>query len=140
MFKLELVEVMLASKDLLQGPIASEALDEGYMGMCGAGQPLQALLGHTTPQRPSLPVYSFQFQRPRLQVGLSTVTNSYTTSRCSIKASVFIIMTPSDCVHGDSAAASMCGSNSFSQSKLFLKDGSLGILFKAIKLKVAILY
>lgn len=131
MFRLDLVKVLLASIRLCSGDPQHQISLMKDRGLCGTGQSLLTLLGHITPPEAGLPMYRFRRRlRPRFQVVLSTDKNSYTSPRGTIKASVFITMTPSNCAQGDSAAASKHGPDAFSRPKLFLKDGRLKCFLK----------
>lgn len=137
MLILELEPVLCACKDQLQGPTASDTA-EGENGDCLRQKRLSPATGsHDTSEACPTHVVS-QPQSLRPTVGHPLGEQLHCLCR-SIKASVFKVntMTPSNRTR---QAISAHISNSFSQPKLFLKDGSVWILFKAIKLKVAILY
>lgn len=76
---------------------------------------------------------------PESETHSGTSVGKRTTLCRSIKASVFKVNTMTPSIRARQAISAHI-SNSFSQPKLFLKDGIVWILFKAIKLKVAILY
>ena len=128
---------MCASKDQLQGPTASDAAEAENGDCLRQKRPSPATGSHDTSEAWPTRVVS-QPQSPRPTVGRPLGEQLHCLYR-STKASVFRVntVTPSDRTR---QAISAHISNSFSQPKLFLKDGSVWILFKAIKLKVAILY
>ena len=129
--------VLHASKVQLQGPTTSDAA-EGENGDClRQKSPSPATGSHNISEAcPTHVVCQPQSLRPSVGHPLGEQLHCLC---CSIRASVFKVntMTPSN--HARQAVSAHI-SNFFSQPKLFLKDGSVWILFKAIKLKVAILY
>lgn len=127
MFILWLEKVLPESKHQLWGPTAAFGVETSLL----------VSPGHMRPHRPTL---HMQLSAPEMETYSRCPLGKHLHCLCcSIKTSVFKVntKTPSNCPR---QAASAYRSNSFLQSKLFLKDGSVWILFKAIKLKVAILY
>lgn len=122
MFILELEPVLRGSKDQLQGTTASDAA-EGENGDClRQKSPSPATGSHDTSEACPTHVVR-QPQSPRPTVGHPLGEELHCLCR-SIKASVFKVNTMTPSVRARQAISAHI-SNSFSQPKLFLKDGSV---------------